>query len=68
VLEPDVPLVDGLHVHGLDWKRSRTPIESWLKVLKSDNRAIFTAASQAQKAADWLVKRSAPAQVVEVAA
>ena len=40
-------------------------IESWLKVLKADKRAIFTAASQAQKAADWLVKRSAPAQVAE---
>jgi antirestriction protein ArdC len=29
-------------------------IESWLKVLKSDNRAIFTAASHAQRAADFL--------------
>jgi antirestriction protein ArdC len=29
-------------------------IESWLKVLKSDKRAIFTAASQAQKACDYL--------------
>lgn len=29
-------------------------IESWLKVLKSDKRAIFTAASKAQAAADWL--------------
>ena len=27
---------------------------SWLKVLKGDNRAIFTAASHAQKAADYL--------------
>ena len=26
----------------------------WLKVLKADNRAIFTAASQAQRAADYL--------------
>jgi antirestriction protein ArdC len=43
-------------------------IDSWLKVLKADKRAIFTAASQAQKAADWLVKRSAPTQVAEVAA
>jgi antirestriction protein ArdC len=33
-------------------------IASWLKVLKSDRRAIFTAASQAQKAADWLSERS----------
>lgn len=29
-------------------------IESWLKVLKNDNRAIFTAASAASKAADFL--------------
>jgi antirestriction protein ArdC len=29
-------------------------IQSWLKVLKNDNRAVFTAASKAQKAVDWL--------------
>lgn len=29
-------------------------LDSWLKVLKADNRAIFTAASKAQKAADYL--------------
>ena len=29
-------------------------LASWLKVLKSDNRAIFTAASAAAKAAEWL--------------
>jgi antirestriction protein ArdC len=28
--------------------------QSWLKVLKDDKRAIFTAASHAQKAADYL--------------
>jgi antirestriction protein ArdC len=33
-------------------------IGSWLKVLKSDKRAVFTAASQAQKAANWLTERS----------
>lgn len=44
-------------------------IESWLRVLKADKRAIFTAASQAQKAADWLVKRaSQPAGMAKVAA
>ena len=42
-------------------------IESWLKVLKSDKRAIFTAASQAQKAADWLAKAAKPAAVAELA-
>lgn len=29
-------------------------IASWLEVLKDDNRAIFTAASKAQAAADWM--------------
>ena len=29
-------------------------IAGWLKALKNDNRAIFTAASHAQKAADFL--------------
>ncbi|TPL98332.1 zincin-like metallopeptidase domain-containing protein [Mesorhizobium sp. B2-3-10] len=34
--------------------RSASYIESWLKVLKQDNRAIFTAASYAGQAADYL--------------
>jgi antirestriction protein ArdC len=29
-------------------------IASWLKVLKDDRRAVFTAASHAQRAADYL--------------
>jgi antirestriction protein ArdC len=29
-------------------------IQSWLKVLHEDTRAIFTAASKAQQAVDWL--------------
>ena len=29
-------------------------IQSWLKVLKADKRAVFTAASKAQQAADWM--------------
>jgi antirestriction protein ArdC len=33
-------------------------IESWLKVLKADKRAIFTAASKAQQATDWLIQRA----------
>jgi antirestriction protein ArdC len=33
-------------------------IQSWLKVLKADKRAIFTAASEAQQAADFLKRRS----------
>ena len=34
-------------------------IESWLKALKNDKKLIFTAASQAQKAADFLLPRVA---------
>jgi len=33
-------------------------IQSWLKVLKADSRAIFTAASKAQQATDWMVERA----------
>ena len=33
-------------------------IQSWLSVLRADKRAIFTAASKAQQAADYLVKRA----------
>jgi antirestriction protein ArdC len=35
-------------------------IASWIKVLKRDNRAIFTAASAAQKAVDYLIGLQAP--------
>lgn len=39
-------------------------LASWLRVLKADKRAIFTAASQAQKAADFLRERAtAPVEV-----
>ena len=41
-------------------------IGSWLKVLKADKRAIFTAASKAQQAADFLIQQSEHA--AEVAA
>jgi antirestriction protein ArdC len=34
---------------------------SWLEVLREDNRAIFRAASQASRAADWLLARHAEA-------
>ena len=33
-------------------------IESWLGVLKADSRAIFTAASKAQQATDWMIARA----------
>lgn len=37
-------------------------LASWLKVLKADSRAIFTAASQAQRAADYLHGLNQPQQ------
>lgn len=42
-------------------------ISSWLKVLRSDSRAIFTAASKAQAAADWMIAQSSPAEQSQVA-
>ena len=42
-------------------------IQSWLKVLKADSKAIFTAASKAQQATDWLIQRAGES-VREVAA
>jgi antirestriction protein ArdC len=33
-------------------------INSWLRVLKADSKAIFTAASKAQQATDWLISRA----------
>jgi antirestriction protein ArdC len=33
-------------------------IASWLHVLKTDKRAIFTAASKAQQATDYLIQNS----------
>jgi antirestriction protein ArdC len=40
-------------------------IASWIKVMRDDKRAIFTAASNAQRAADFLhgLQKSASAQV-----
>lgn len=34
---------------------------SWVRVLKADKRAIFTAASKAQQACDWMVQRAGKA-------
>ena len=42
-------------------------IQSWLRVLRADKRAIFTAASKAQQAADYLLKQAGHS-VAEVAA
>jgi antirestriction protein ArdC len=43
-------------------------INSWLKVLKADSKAIFTAASKAQQATDWLVARAGETSRAERAA
>lgn len=43
--------------------RSASYLDSWLKVLKADSRAIFTAASYAGQAADYLWKQAFPPQV-----
>lgn len=44
-------------------------IQSWLRVLRADRRAIFTAASKAQQAADYLIKRAGESvRYAEVAA
>ena len=39
-------------------------INNWLRVLKSDKRAIFTAASKAQQAADWMIARTESGKAV----
>jgi antirestriction protein ArdC len=38
-------------------------IQSWLKVLRGDPRAIFTAASKAQQAVDWMQERQQACQL-----
>lgn len=47
---------------GYSYVEAQSPayIEHWLGVLKEDSRALFTIASQASKAADWLLKKEAP--------
>ncbi|HDD53391.1 MAG TPA: hypothetical protein ENF32_04920 [Thermosulfidibacter takaii] len=42
---------------GLDGLQHPEYVASWLRVLKGDKRAIFTAAREAQKASDWLLER-----------
>jgi antirestriction protein ArdC len=43
-------------------------IANWLEVLKNDKRAIFTAASHAQRAADYLHNLQQPAEAMSAAA
>lgn len=37
-------------------------IANWLELLRNDKKAIFTAASKAQQATDWLQERAHPAE------
>jgi antirestriction protein ArdC len=46
-------------------------ISSWLEVLQRDKRAVFVAAAQAQKAADYLLEQAGlinPAEAMPLAA
>jgi hypothetical protein len=42
-----------------EFDQSAAYVEGWLKALKGDNRAIFRAASEAQKAVDYIMARAA---------
>lgn len=39
-----------------DFAQSGAYIKGWLRALKDDKRLIFKAASEAQKAVDWLMQ------------
>lgn len=43
-------------------------IESWMSILRSDKRAFFHAADQAQAAVDWLLDKSPPPACAHVKA
>ena len=47
-----------------DFEQSAAYIESWMKAMKEDNRAIFRAATEAQKALDFVQGLVDPAQQV----
>ena len=53
------------HFNGKARKKKR--VESWLKVLKNDSKAILTAASLASKATDYLRAFSEPKEETEAA-
>jgi antirestriction protein ArdC len=50
----------------LDGLQHPSYIESWLRVLKDDKRAIFTAASKAKEAAEFLTKQAAESEETEL--
>ena len=47
-------------IENMTLNNSAAYIQSWLKVLKDDRRAVVIAAGQAQKAADFILNRTAP--------
>ena len=51
-----------LNLHQEPREENAAYIESWLKVLKNDSRAIFSAAAHAQRAADYLNQKAATAR------
>ncbi len=42
-----------------EFEQSAAYVEDWLKALKEDNRAIFRAAPEAQKAVDYIMAHAA---------
>ena len=66
-------------LHRLDWRVIRrldgqlqhaSYVASWLRVLKNDKRAVFTASTKAQQAADFVLaqRRASPSPEAEVLA
>ena len=51
-----------------DFEQSAAYVESWLKALRQDKRAIFRAAAEGQKAADFLIAAGAARDMREIAA
>jgi antirestriction protein ArdC len=51
-----------------DPRKDHAPyIASWMKALRSDKRAIFTAAAKAQEAVDWMMRRTSSEGLEEAA-
>jgi len=48
--------------------RHASYLQSWLKVLRDDKRAIFTAAAHAQRAADYVLRPAQPPEREAMAA
>ena len=50
-----------------DFEQSAAYLQSWITALKSDNKAIFKAATEAQKAVDYIMEQSAQGQTQKAA-